>query len=802
MAIENNSLSLRNSLLRRVQKHRSMSIIFRAVEIESPPMPYGVQPSTMPVVRAALASPDSLHTAAAVPAVAAYAPASPPTSATPSVSPLPPPTLPTAPPQTATKPPTAVPSAPVSSVPAPPIQRQPAVTPPSPLVQPPAPAAPTPAHEASDDSFPKPEWDRLSTILRKHEEKHVAGEDKPAETLADRVEAPWLKKMARKHERDTSAKPTVKPHERPKPKMPSKNMVQRRRPQVQYVGDENSEQTTPAAAVPPSSPAAAEPPPVQREPTTNAAEVQAQQEIGQGKPPESPATQRAVDAPLVASVKPTAAKADLDEASPADPKPLLETPVESKQLNDRQTAIASQVVDAEPSSEGVFEDSPEITVPAEPEMVQRDVLDTAESAPTVNELPTTMAQDRSPEVVMPPETIARTAAVTETAQPASETKATRLPTETLPDIGEVAIQESVQADSSGRVEVPSGQPDLIQRTETTSSSTLPPSNTPLLPAQSDERAASEPAAFVGQPAAADAGDGFEEAPDTAESDDSFQPLPLQDVWPVEKVASPPPMKAPELIQPMTITPPREEMIRRQPQDDERVREHLEQVAAEQSSDSSIELVLPRRPRPILPKNKMAQRQIQPDVEPKPPLAQQEVPTDITPPLVETEIGQLPGDLWHLLGQAPPTRTAPAEPAAPVKAASSEAPPVTYIPPTPQESAGSAPAAVNIPAVQREAQASPPTTRPPLADMATTGFGDVLPTIQRMESIGAGANRPVPSQEASSLNRAAPATEEAATDEAEQEEAAAPEIDIDTLAQQVYQALKRRLQFDRERNGRL
>jgi hypothetical protein len=58
-----------------------------------------------------------------------------------------------------------------------------------------------------------------------------------------------------------------------------------------------------------------------------------------------------------------------------------------------------------------------------------------------------------------------------------------------------------------------------------------------------------------------------------------------------------------------------------------------------------------------------------------------------------------------------------------------------------------------------------------------------------------SNAPAPSE-----NGAGNAvTDNAATGEASENEEA--EIDIDALAQEVYQKLKRRLQFDRERNGR-
>lgn len=65
----------------------------------------------------------------------------------------------------------------------------------------------------------------------------------------------------------------------------------------------------------------------------------------------------------------------------------------------------------------------------------------------------------------------------------------------------------------------------------------------------------------------------------------------------------------------------------------RVRDSLSKVAASQPTDSTVELVLPRRPRPA---TAVIQRQPMPQ-----------------PTTVPTEIGELPGDLWELIGKRPP-----------------------------------------------------------------------------------------------------------------------------------------------------
>jgi hypothetical protein len=78
---------------------------------------------------------------------------------------------------------------------------------------------------------------------------------------------------------------------------------------------------------------------------------------------------------------------------------------------------------------------------------------------------------------------------------------------------------------------------------------------------------------------------------------------------------------------------------------------------------------------------------------------------------------------------------------------------------------------------------------------TKVFGDVLPNIQR-ETYVPSSIPPAPHENGASDV----ATADGASDETEENEETG--IDAEALAQEVYRRLKRRLQFDRERSGRV
>jgi hypothetical protein len=276
----------------------------------------------------------------------------------------------------------------------------------------------------------------------------------------------------------------------------------------------------------------------------------------------------------------------------------------------------------------------------------------------------------------------------------------------------------------------------------------------------------------------------------AQTDEYYQPISLQEALLMQKKSAPPTPKAPELIQPTSITPPTQELVRHETKDDAFVREHLQQVSAGQSSDSSVELVMPRRPRPTL------MRRSQSSVQPPETPGEVEAPaTDSTESaeakLVDTEIGALPSDLWQLLKQAPPT-TAPITPTTGAREAPKQNGPVHLSPPErvlPDAGADNAAVmqCISDPAPPKQV-ALPPS--PP-----TKVFGDVLPNIQR-ETYVPSSIPPAPHENGASDV----ATADGASDETEENEETG--IDAEALAQEVYRKLKRRLQFDRERSGRV
>ncbi|MCA9872507.1 MAG: hypothetical protein KC441_02600, partial [Anaerolineales bacterium] len=141
-------------------------------------------------------------------------------------------------------------------------------------------------------------------------------------------------------------------------------------------------------------------------------------------------------------------------------------------------------------------------------------------------------------------------------------------------------------------------------------------------------------------------------------------LPLESVWPVRRDPAPPaaPSAGPDL--PATERPlPTGPVLA--DQEEALVRAKLEDVHAGRASGSSIELHLPRRPRPDRlqrhPAPAANPQVIQQQADPAP--APTAVPAPVPPAegiapaaderVVETPIGPLPADMWEILGQPTP-----------------------------------------------------------------------------------------------------------------------------------------------------
>jgi hypothetical protein len=342
-------------------------------------------------------------------------------------------------------------------------------------------------------------------------------------------------------------------------------------------------------------------------------------------------------------------------------------------------------------------------------------------------------------------------------------------------------------------------------------------------------------------------------PDDAET--LIQPVPLEAAWPVQEVKLPKADQTPE--QPAE---PSEATVQRTPKgidkEGEEVHASIKDVAPEKPTDSSIELLTPRRPRPT--------SKVEPTstVEEQQPSAErpQEPPTD--PPEIESpsetiqkpEPVHRPGDAPTASIQKAPDLTMPEEPPPPAtrpeKAetpskpeaglldegpsdAPHETPPVAEMPPA-GEVPRTKPAAV-MPTLQREAatlpEAAAPTTKAAEPYMVPTEIGDLPsdlwtllgekppPPVARETPAPASATegavqrktngQPVKMltevfrtpeiQRADETPRVPATAAEQAAEEADKgDDEQSTEVDLDALARDVYSEIKRRLQIDWER----
>jgi len=163
------------------------------------------------------------------------------------------------------------------------------------------------------------------------------------------------------------------------------------------------------------------------------------------------------------------------------------------------------------------------------------------------------------------------------------------------------------------------------------------------------------------------------APATSPSEPQRQALPLQAVWPVQRVIAPAmPMETPLGEAILSDTDNDHATVTREPASSylsEQARQKLDTIQTGRPTDSKIDVVAPRRPRPVQPKSIEASRVVS---APNAPSGQQATPNvqhSVEPSmrneqtyniaqstLIETEIGALPSDLWPLIGEKPPLPT--------------------------------------------------------------------------------------------------------------------------------------------------
>ena len=287
----------------------------------------------------------------------------------------------------------------------------------------------------------------------------------------------------------------------------------------------------------------------------------------------------------------------------------------------------------------------------------------------------------------------------------------------------------------------------------------------------------------------------------------LQPLPLEAVLPVQRQETEPPALPPSQevqlpnglvlteLSRTTTPPPGEPLLQRALEEEQPLRQILQDVATDQQSSAAVEFVLPRRPRPVpTPAPRPPQVQTKPAEAASgsdmaaPPVhgSTSAEPEEAEPQMIQTEIGALPSDLWTLIGQQPPspplppagTTTSDAAPLVQRAIAAAEEPPAVPAP------AGT-PATPQPPTTQRAIATAeaPATTMDVRAPSATQPIIDILPplAVQRSPINGTSST--------------------AAPQSASEDTPAAPPVDISELSRQVYAEIKRRIAIEWERDRR-
>jgi hypothetical protein len=249
-----------------------------------------------------------------------------------------------------------------------------------------------------------------------------------------------------------------------------------------------------------------------------------------------------------------------------------------------------------------------------------------------------------------------------------------------------------------------------------------------------------------------------------------QPMPLEAVWPVQRQVAEVAQAAPA---PSPVSEPAPGILGLE--EHAQVREALREVVPGQPTDSAVEVITPRRPRPA-----PATLQEMPAAAPAIESSQQvieERPAEAN--WVPTEIGALPGDLWNLIGEKPPVQ--PQGEGQPIR--HGETPDLLRL---------AAPDSA-LAAQGSDEQAALPAAEPQAAAQPETGR-----IIQR-------SLEPVAGSDASAAG-VAPSTGAAASIEAETATGrASPALpsdqDLDELAVRVYGEVKKRLAVEWERMRR-
>lgn len=231
-----------------------------------------------------------------------------------------------------------------------------------------------------------------------------------------------------------------------------------------------------------------------------------------------------------------------------------------------------------------------------------------------------------------------------------------------------------------------------------------------------------------------------ETPEPAAEPLEEQPLPLQAAWPViqREPAEVKPLQSHEIpaeeIPPLPAgLPPAESKRLKQ------IEQILEKVEAGQPTDSQVEIITPRRPRPTAPP-KPVQREpeqveesiIKKEKKGEPPAKKAKAKAAPAPEMIATEIGPLPSDLWGLIGQPITQPKAETAPPGPIKPSAPEieesALPAAYLWPEEEAEEAEEPAEVQMQAERAAAAAE--TASAPAKTGGETNIDDLARQVYR------------------------------------------------------------------------
>jgi hypothetical protein len=260
---------------------------------------------------------------------------------------------------------------------------------------------------------------------------------------------------------------------------------------------------------------------------------------------------------------------------------------------------------------------------------------------------------------------------------------------------------------------------------------------------------------------------------------STERLALEDVWPVQRKETGV-SKAGDLpLDPIEAAEP----VRHEKPEEAQIQQVMRQVAAAKTSDSSVELILPRRQRPATPA-RPATPPPAVQTQPAAPAAkdgngnngQGDGPSRTTQAYVPTEIGPLPGDLWEILGAPVPS------PMGPTGQTGS---------PALMRTVAAAESTVPFPEPANRYPGSAPTTG---TNGYTNGHTNV---VQREVTPATGPSQP---SSVATVQSGMPTRTASAQEGGEQgaEAGEQGEVNVEELARQVYSEVKRRIAVDWER----